>query len=74
MIVTSGGDSIATIFREEDGDRVFKVDFDAEPGERIFMLEDGRWVKPSFRPTLGLYMRGTPLSEEEVANLVKSGN
>ena len=63
-----------SIVREEDGTRVFRLDTEASPGSRVSMLENGSWVKPPFRTTLDLFMRGTPLSEGEVANLVKSGS
>ena len=60
------------VVREEDGDRVFRWDTDAPAGDRVSVLVDGKWEKAS--ATCGLFMRGTPVSEEELARLLKSGS
>jgi len=62
----------ASFVRVESG-RIFRMS--NVPGSSDWLLElvDGRWVKPS-GPVYGEWlMDGTPLSEEDVANLVKSG-
>ena len=57
--------------RAESG-RVFRETY--SPGSLVVdELVDGRWVTPSGPVFLGNLMEGERLSEEEVANLVRSG-